>query len=184
MKTSVIWPEGKQFAFSIFDDTDLATFENVSGVYALLKDRGFRTTKSCWVCRGDPHRGKHAGDTLDDDRYRRWLVDLQAAGFEIGWHGATWHGSLHDQTARALERFAEVFGHYPKTASNHSDDEAIYWGDNRLSGWRSLLYRLITCAERRFALAVTSRATRSFGATSAKRKSSTSATSSFKTSTP
>ena len=44
----------------------------------------------------------------------------------------------------ALERFAEVFGHYPKTASNHSDDEAIYWGDNRLSGWRSLLYRLIT----------------------------------------
>ncbi len=49
MKTSVNWPEGKQFAFSVFDDTDLATFENVSGVYALLKDCGFRTTKSCWV---------------------------------------------------------------------------------------------------------------------------------------
>jgi hypothetical protein len=148
MSHSVKWPEGKRFAFSVFDDTDAATLENVGGVYAHLQDCGFRTTKSCWVFRGDPQRGKFPGETLDDDRYRRWLVDLQSAGFEIGWHGATWHGSVRRQIADALERFAEVFGHYPKTASNHSDEEAVYWGYYRLGGWRSLLYRLATLHRR------------------------------------
>ena len=89
--SDIAWPEGKRFAFSIFDDTDMATLENVGGVYAFLGDAGFRTTKSCWVFRGDPRQGKFPGDTLDDAPYRRWLLDLQAKGFEIGWHGATWH---------------------------------------------------------------------------------------------
>ena len=46
-------PDGKRFAFTVFDDTDSATLENVRGVYALLAELGFRTTKSCWVVDGD-----------------------------------------------------------------------------------------------------------------------------------
>jgi hypothetical protein len=144
IKRAYTWPEGKRFAFSIFDDTDSATYENVGGVYRFLGDCGFRTTKSCWVFRGDRNKGRYPGDTLDDERYRRFLLELESIGFLVGWHGATWHGSTRDVTIRALDRFADVFGHYPKSASNHSDDEAVYWGYHRLSGWRSLMYNMAT----------------------------------------
>lgn len=30
------WPDGKAFAFTIFDDTDFPTLDNVGPVYALL----------------------------------------------------------------------------------------------------------------------------------------------------
>ena len=109
----VTWPEGKQFAFTVFDDTDLGTLTNVGPVYAFLADCGYRTAKSCWAFRGDPAKGKNPGETLDDLDYRNWLLDLQSKGFEIGWHGATWHSSPRERTIAALERFAEVFGHYP-----------------------------------------------------------------------
>ena len=42
MSRSVAWPEGKRFAFSVFDDTDGATVENVGSVYAFLGDCGLR----------------------------------------------------------------------------------------------------------------------------------------------
>ncbi|MEN6450728.1 MAG: hypothetical protein ABFC96_09570 [Thermoguttaceae bacterium] len=145
MNRPAIWPDGKRFAFTIFDDTDRSTRENVSRVYAFLADLGFRTTKSCWVFRGDPNRGKHAGETLDDEAYRRWVLDLHREGFEIGWHGATWHGSPRAETARALERFADVFGAYPATGANHaSNDECIYWGSARVTGWRRAVYNVLT----------------------------------------
>jgi hypothetical protein len=145
MSPSVRWPEGKRFAFSVFDDTDMATLENVGGVYDFLGDAGFRTTKSCWAFSGDPTKGKFPGETLDDAPYRRWLVDLQAKGFEIGWHGATWHTSYRDTTAKALERFAEVFGHDPMIGASHTTgEESMYWGDRRLSGSRRWLYNILT----------------------------------------
>ena len=53
----ITWPDGKAFAFTIFDDTDFATVEKVGPVYSLLADCGLRTTKSCWVVRGDPEEG-------------------------------------------------------------------------------------------------------------------------------
>ncbi len=92
MTAKSLWPDGKRFAFTVFDDTDSATLENVKGVYDFLADRGFRTTKSVWVAAGDPSRGKNAGQTCADPDYTRWLLDLQAKGFEIGFHNATWHG--------------------------------------------------------------------------------------------
>ncbi len=145
MSTSVTWPEGKQFAFTVFDDADGGTVENVGPVYSFLADCGFRTTRSCWAFSGDPLRGKHPGQTLDDPAYRRWLVDLQAKGFEIGWHGATWHGSERQRTAEALQRFAEVFHHDPSVAANHTTaEEVMYWGSKRVTGWRRVVYNVFT----------------------------------------
>ena len=140
-----LWPDGKRFAFTVFDDTDGATLENVKGVYDFLADCGFRTTKSVWVVRGDPNRGKNAGQTCADPDYLRWALDLQAKGFEIGFHNCTWHGLPRDEIRSALDKFAELFGHDPKAAANHTGvDEGIYWADARMTGWRRPLYNLLT----------------------------------------
>jgi hypothetical protein len=141
----IAWPDGKRFAFSVFDDTDWATLDNVKGVYACLADCGFRTTKSVWVVDGDPSRGRCIGQTCDNPDYLRWILDLQAGGFEIGFHNCTWHGLPRSGIQAALQRFAELFGHDPLTAANHTGvTDGIYWADARLSGWRRHLYNLLT----------------------------------------
>ena len=140
-----VWPDGRQFAFTVFDDTDFATLENVQSLYSFLGDLGFRTTKSVWVVAGDPRRGKCVGQTCEDPDYLEWVLELQAKHFEIGFHNATFHGLPRRDIQAALERFAAIFGHDPLTAANHAGvDEAIYWGDARLTGWRVPLYELLT----------------------------------------
>ena len=42
------FPNNKKFAFTILDDTDLSTVENVGPVYRLLAELDMRTTKSVW----------------------------------------------------------------------------------------------------------------------------------------
>jgi hypothetical protein len=139
------WPNGKRFGFTVFDDTDLATLENVREIYALLSDLGFRTTKTCWPLRGDASSGKNAGQTAQDDDYCRWLQGLQAQGFEIAWHGASWQSSLREETVLGLDTFASLFGHDPRIAANHTGAaEAMYWAGRRLTGIRSLFYDLLT----------------------------------------
>ena len=72
-------------------------------------------------------------------------MQLQAAGFEIGWHGCTWHSASREATGNALEKFARWFGHYPYTGANHSGNaESIYWGAARLTGKYALLYNVAT----------------------------------------
>ena len=140
-----MWPAGKQFAFTVFDDTDFATRENVQDVYAFLADCGFRTTKSVWVVAGDPHRGECRGQTCDDAEYLQWVRELQARQFEIGFHNGTWHGLPRRELQAALEKFVALFGHDPMTAANHTGvEESIYWGEARLTGWRVPLYGLLT----------------------------------------
>lgn len=145
MNPRVQWPNGKRFAFTVFDDTDSATLANVGEVYALLSDLGFRTTKTCWPLRGDASRGANAGQTCADADYLKWLLDLQERGFEMGWHGATWHSSSREETIQGLDTFAKLFGRDPVVGATHTgQNEGIYWADHRLTGWRSLVYSLIT----------------------------------------
>ena len=42
------WPDGKRFAFTIFDDTDRQNLNNVPAVYDFFHDLGLGTTKSVW----------------------------------------------------------------------------------------------------------------------------------------
>jgi hypothetical protein len=138
------WPAGKRFAFTVFDDTDLQVPGNFEEVYKLLYDLGFKTTKSAWPLEGEraPLIG---GATLENLIYREFVLDLQRKGFEIGWHTTTYHGVPRDTIARGLDRFRDVFGHYPVTMSNHADsEEAIYWGDARLSGLNRMIYNIVT----------------------------------------
>ena len=137
------WPEGKDFAFTIFDDTDRQTLDNASEVYAFLADLGFRTTKSVWPLRGKdtPTIG---GMTCEDPKYLEWVLKLKEEGFEIGLHNVTYHTSRREETIRGIERFYELFGYYPYSMSNHTGCyEGIYWGNARLTGIHEMLYNLL-----------------------------------------
>ena len=139
----ITWPDGKDFAFTIFDDPDLDTVENVKAIYAFLNDLGLRTTKAVWPIQGrdTPRIG---GATCEDKRYLKWVLDLQHQGFEIAFHNATYHTSTREQTERGLDAFRRLFGHDPSSMTNHSGcHESIYWGRERLSGNKRAIYDLL-----------------------------------------
>ncbi len=140
----MIWPHGKSFAFTIFDDPDSQTLEGGREVYALLADLGFRTTKGVWPVRGSRTPSDHGG-TCAEPGYRAWVQELQRKGFEIGLHNATPHTSTRPETQLGLEKFAEYFGGYPASMAQHYFcEENIYWGDQRVSGVHRLLYNALT----------------------------------------
>jgi len=138
------WPDNKQFAFTIFDDTDNATLANIGPVYSFLTDIGFRITKSVWPLEGvEPH--PTAGETCENPAYLEFLHDLRRRGHEIGYHMATWHTSERARTTHALERFEKLFGESPRIMANHSRNlENLYWGPDRLSGLRKFVYNAVT----------------------------------------
>jgi hypothetical protein len=144
VKPAVVWPDGRRFAFSIFDDPDSQTWEAGQAVYALLQDLGFRTTKGVWPL-GPIREPSDHGLTCAAPGYADWIRKLIEAGFEIGYHCATSHTCSREESLQGLERFHELFGEYPKTAANHYFcSENLYWGDQRLSGSRKAIYNALT----------------------------------------
>lgn len=138
------WPDGKSFAFTVFDDTDLATLQNVRPIYDFLADLGLRTTKSVWPLKG-VEATVNDGDTCEDQEYLAWLLKLSQSGFEIGYHMAASSTSNRQKTELGLERFAELFGENPITMANHASClENLYWGESRLTGWRKQVYNMAT----------------------------------------
>jgi hypothetical protein len=143
-RRSIRWPEGKDFAFTVFDDTDYARMDNVPPVYEFLRDHGFRTTKSVWPLRAEGTPAVE-GATCEDRDYLDWLYGLQESGFEIGCHGVAGRSSVREEIIRGLDRFKELFGHDPVALSNHTDcREGMYWGRDRLTGVHRRAYELIT----------------------------------------
>jgi hypothetical protein len=139
------WPDGKAFAFTVFDDPDSQTFETGREVYALLRDLGFRTTKAVWPLRGNRKPSDNGITCADDPKYVEWLLGLKKSGFEIGYHNATLHTSERAETRAGLDRFAGLFGHPPKSMAHHYYcDENLYWGEHRLTGVHQLLYNVLT----------------------------------------
>ena len=125
------FPDGKRFAFTIVDDTDVATVANVKPMYDLLHDLGLRATKTVWpVACPEGSRDFSSSQTLEDPDYRAFAVDLQRRGFEVTWHGATMETSPRARTIAGLQRFNEIFGAYPRIHLNHAyNRENVYWGD-------------------------------------------------------
>lgn len=140
------FPEGKSFALSILDDTDLCSMEKVQPVYHLLAELGMFTTKSVWPLAAPP--GDYCGATLEEKRYADFVLDLQAQGFEIGLHNVRHSGAARELTEIGIERFHDVLGHYPRVQSNHNNNEEnVYWGTQRFAQPAvRLAYRLGTCS--------------------------------------
>jgi hypothetical protein len=143
----VQWPNGRRFAFSIFDDCDWASTERVKPVYDLLTRLGMRATKSVWVNESD--EPVNDGATCNDEEYLNWVLDLQRQGFEIGLHNVAPGTSTRRQVEEGVRRFRQLFGNVMMAHANHTGcREGIYWGDARLSGWRRDLYNLLTRGSR------------------------------------
>src|SRR3954464_4233273 len=70
------FPDNRKFAFTILDDTDLSTIDNVGPIYQLLAELGMRTTKSVWPLASVPE-GRQGGDSLQEADYLRFVLDLQ-----------------------------------------------------------------------------------------------------------
>lgn len=128
------FPAGKSFAFSIFDDTDVATLEYIRPIYDFLTDMGIRTTKSVWAFSDQRHSDYTGTHTLEHPEYTAYMKVLQSRGFEIAFHGASMLSSERERTERALQIFREIFGDYPRTYAAHSTNrENLYWGFDRVT---------------------------------------------------
>jgi len=140
----IAFPDGKKFAFSIFDDTDVATLEYIRPIYELLDRLGFRTTKSVWPL---PYLGtsEYEGSaTLDDSEYAAYIRDLQERGFEIAFHGARMESSERAEIHRAFEVYQQNLGGYPTAYAAHGHNcDNLYWGADR---FRFRLWRWLYAA--------------------------------------
>lgn len=142
-----VWPDGKQFAFTIIDDTDTmagdtdaAALDRVRPVYDLLLECGLKTTKTAWVL--------SAGDTgtstisFENEKYLKWILDLRNYGAEIAIHGAAGGSSDRQKIIRALGFYREVMGHFPSIHTNHVGNlDNVYWYADRLVGVQASAYR-------------------------------------------
>ena len=91
---NIVFPDEKRFAFTIIDDTDVATLENIGPIYELLTQLGLKTTKTVWPVgcpEGSPDYS--TSETLEDPGYMAFVKKLQQQGFEITWHSATMESS-------------------------------------------------------------------------------------------
>lgn len=130
---SARFPEGRDFAFTILDDTDDSTLENVRPVYERLHELGLRTTKTVWPM--DCPEGSRiffAADTLQRREYLEFTQQLATWGFEIASHGATMESSRRERVEAGLAFLLREFGEIPRLHANHAfNRESVYWGSDR-----------------------------------------------------
>jgi hypothetical protein len=139
-RRAVAFPDGRRFAFSVFDDTDNGTVANLSAVYALLDEHRVLTTKSVWVY---PPRGRFGGQSLMDDDYLSFILKLQAQGFEIALHGVGDGSFTRQEIIDGIEIFRQNIGAYPRIHTNHSQNPGnLYWTHERFAVPMSALYRV------------------------------------------
>ncbi len=142
------WPDNKNFAFTIIDDTDCSTLDNAQIIYDYLYKCGLRTTKSTWIFDGEKRLDNKSiiGTSCQNKDYLEWVQELNSQGFEIALHSSTWSSSKRDKVNEALNLFKDYFGKNPDILVQHCDNrdcEAIYWGENRVSGIPRLIYKVL-----------------------------------------
>ena len=140
----IVWPDGKDFAFTMFEDPDSQTLEQSREAYSFLSDGGFRTTPGVWVLEPGEARRNSRGETCANPEYRAWMQELQRRGFEIGLHSVAPASLTRDEIRVGLDKFREYFGDDPTTMANHYNADAVYWGPARLSGTNRTVYNVAT----------------------------------------
>ena len=138
---NVTFPNNKQFAFTIIDDTDASFYENIRPIYDLLSEKGLRTTKTVWVY--PPRDSVSAGDCLQRREYLNYIFDLKKRGFEIALHNVGSGDFTREEIVAGLEEFKSLMGEYPNIHINHSyNPDNIYSGEKRFAFPLRMILRL------------------------------------------
>jgi len=135
-KKYLIFPNGKKFAFTIFDDTDAATLENIRPIYNLLKELKIFTTKSVWVFHSQKESDNKIfpAHTLANPDYLTFIRELSESGFEIALHGVSSDSNPREKTILGIEQFKNLLGFYPTSYAGHLNNfENLYGGTDKLS---------------------------------------------------
>lgn len=141
----MIWPREKQFSFTIIDDTDNATLANVKPVYDFLHSIGLKTTKTVWVY---PPKDSYAGASLQDEEYRKFILELDSKGFEIASHGVGSGKFTRTEIMQGFDYYKKVLNRYPEIYINHSQNENnLYWGAKRFRWPLSWFMKLVQNVE-------------------------------------
>lgn len=120
------------FYFTIIDDTDDATYENILPVYNLLYRYKIFITKTIWVY--PPKDKTSKGDSLQRLKYLNFIKELKEKGFEIGLHNVGSGDYTRDEILKGIEEFKNKLGEYPKIHVNHSyNKDSIYGGYKRFN---------------------------------------------------
>ncbi len=122
------YPNNASFAFTIFDDTDESTIDNIRPVYDFLRKIGIITTKSVWPLPTKEHHLYSSGDSLADHAYCTYIQALRKDGFEIALHNVGSGCYVRPEIIKGFEVFKEKLGDYPTIHVNHSSNrDNIYW---------------------------------------------------------
>ena len=106
------WPNNKDFAFTIIDDTDEATVNNLIPIYNFLYKLKIFATKTVWI---EPSRDKFTGDYLKQKNYLDFILDIKKKGYEIAFHGVGSGDYQRKEILEGLEFYKENLGSYPNT---------------------------------------------------------------------
>jgi len=128
------YPSDKAFAFSIFDDTDVATLDSIRPLYDYMHELGLLTTKSVWSLNYADDSDYQGSHTLEHPAYAEYMRELKNRGFEIGFHGASMESSTRDNIEQAFRGYTQTFGDTPDIYAAHSyNRDNLYWGEARFS---------------------------------------------------
>ena len=138
------YPYGKDFAFSIVDDTDYSIGPDIKPVYDLLFKLGFRTTRTVWVF-NQKHTNSFKkgnekdagfidwGASLECKEYLKIMKDIYEKGFEIALHGISAGNDYRNDIIAGHEEFKRIFGRYPTMDILHAQNiENLYSGYHKL----------------------------------------------------
>ncbi len=149
IKLKLLWTEYPYKAgFTITDDTDAATLQQVKAVYDFLLEKNFRITKTVWAFPPTEPCGIPAtpdstlrGVTLQNEQYLEYIKKLDSNGFEISLHSATAGNNSRQNLLEAFKLNEKLFNKSRTFICHSKNAENIYWEEKttNLFPFRQLL---------------------------------------------
>ena len=109
------YPNGKDFIFTIFDDTDVATLDYIRPIYDYLYELNFLTTKTVWPLDHNGQSDYKGSHTLQNKGYSEYIKLLSQRGFEISYHGGSMESCTRKDILNAFDKFYQELGYYPRS---------------------------------------------------------------------